>query len=172
MTTPIFKVDIDTVKRVVIVIDLRTKCELIITQEHRPEYFDNIGEDDTDGLVEFANDLGESLTNGDIALDLQGDSTITFYESEYPVLRGGVYLRDCQLSNPYLYNVSLFDVKVPFCDKFTVNSSTIEHLEWSFSDKVTISHCFINDKYHDVRDRLSVTCNEWFMNQRVDGEMW
>ncbi|KAB3419282.1 hypothetical protein F9Z84_07200 [Escherichia coli] len=168
-----FKTQLDTVLRNVIVIDTETENKLTITQKQSTSHWGSLELlDEEDRLVTFANDLQDDLNNGQIALELFGDSTITFDDNNYPQLSGGIYLRKCELHNPELINVRLTEVTATSCERLIVSYSTIDELFWRFNEKLHISHCFINDKYRDIKDRMSKTANEWFMNSRVDGEMW
>ncbi|QBZ70852.1 hypothetical protein pETSU_271 [Edwardsiella phage pEt-SU] len=168
-----FKTQLDTVLRNLIVIDTETENKLIITQKQSTSHWGSLELlDEEDRLVTFANDIQNDLDTGVLALELFGDSTITFDDNNYPNLSGGVYLRNCHLHNPGLTNVRLQDVIVTNTISLTLSYSTIDEFKWEHTEKLHISHCFINDKYRDIKDRASKTANEWFMNNRVDGEMW
>lgn len=168
-----FKTTLDTVKRNLIVVDSETGNKLTITQIQSTSHWGSLELlDEEDRLVTFANDLAGDMESGVLALELFGDSTITFDDNNYPNLYGGVYLRNCSLHNPDLTNVRLQDVTVVNTIGVTLSYSTIDEFKWEHKEKLHISHCFINDKYRDIKDRASKTANEWFMNNRVDGEMW
>lgn len=168
-----FKTNLDTVQRSVVVIDSETGNKLTIIQKQSTDYRGRLELlDEEDQLVTFANDLQGDMDSSVLALELFGDSIITFDDNNYPRLSGGVYLRKCELHNPELTNVRLMEVTATSCEQLTISYSNVDELFWQFKEKLHISHCFVNDKYCGVRDRMSKTANEWFMNNRVDGEMW
>lgn len=168
-----FKTTLDTTLRTLIVTDTETDSKLHIKQNQSTSHRGSLELlDEEDQLVTYANDLQSDLDNGQIALQLYGDSFITFDDNSFPSLFGGVKLRGVEVNNPNFRNVDLKEFKAPWSDECIVSNSTIDELCWIHKNKLHISHCFINDKYRDVKDRLRQTANEWFMNNRVDGELW
>lgn len=168
-----FTTTLDTCLRTLIVIDTETDNTLQIKQEISDNYFENLSDSDTDRLVEFANDFQDDLTNGQIALELKSNVNIlTFKDNDFPHLAGGVALRNCVINNPNLINVDLWNVHILKSKRTAITQSTIEGLNWDSHAPVTISHCFVNEKYNTILERISDDRNEWFMNNRVDNEMW
>lgn len=167
-----FKQILDTKLRTLKVTDTETDGTLEIKQNIPFSYFDNIGEGDVDRFVEFANDLADDLSKGTIALELYGENVIEFNNEDFPILTGGIYLKNCILSNPRLINVHLTNFDASCADELIVSFTTAEHFEWVHGSKLHLSHCFINERYSEVPDRMTIQLCEWHLNQRVDGEMW
>lgn len=168
-----FKTHLDTAKRSIIVIDTETDNKLHIRQQQSTAHWGSLELlDEEDQLVTYANDLQSDLDNAQIALQLFGDSYITFDDNKFPSLFGGIKLRNVKVHNPNFNNVDLRDFEAICSDECIISNSTIDELEWPHGSKLHISHCFINDKYREVKDRMSQQMCEWFMNRRVDGEMW
>lgn len=164
---------LDTQKRTYEVTDTETGSVLQINQETSNNYLANLSEDDTDRLVEFANDFQDDLANGQLALELKSSlNVLIFKDNDFPHLSGGVALRNCVISSPNLINVDLWNVNILKSERTVITQSTIEGLSWDSHVSVTISHCFVNEKYNTILERISEDRNEWFMNQRVDNEMW
>lgn len=168
-----FTTTLDTVRRTLIVIDTETDSKLTIQQKLSKNFVNKLLDDDEcDGLVEFANDFSDDLTNSVLALELFGDSTITFEDKNWPQLTGGVYLKRCVISGAVLHNSSLTDVIATCADRFHISSTTIDSFEWPHGGNLSLFHCYVSDKYSSVRERATPAHNEWFMNNRVDNEMW
>ena len=165
--------NLDTVRRTLVLIDKETESKLTITQHMSEAFFEKLGEnDDTDELVEFANDLANDLTTGVLALELFGDSEIYFDDTKFPRLAGGVFLRNCKINNPDLFNCRLANVDAVNPEKFHVMYSTVEDFDWAYVAPITISHCFTNKGYDTVIKGAGPNNNEWLMNKDVTGTMW
>lgn len=91
-----FKTHLDTAKRSIIVIDTETDNKLHITQKQSTSHWGSLELlDEEDQLVTYANDLQSDLDNAQIALQLFGDSYITFDDNNFPSLFGGIKLPEC-----------------------------------------------------------------------------
>lgn len=168
-----FKTTLDTVLRTIIVTDTETESKLHIKQNQSTDDWGKLELlDEEDQLVSYANDLQDDLNNAQLALMLYGDSFITFDDNNFPSLYGGVKLHNVKVHNPNFRDVDLRNFEAICCDQLVVVSTTAENVEWPHGSLLRLSHCFISDKYSDVRERMSMQLNEWFLNQRVDGELW
>lgn len=168
-----FKTTLDSVKRTLTILNIESQFKLTITHLCSDGYMNKILDNEcTDDLVEFANDLGGNLENSLLALELYGDSEITFTDNNWPELSGGVYLDKCKLHNPSIRDSTLRSVNVSNAESFIVSNSTIEVLAWEHREKLHISHCFINERYNIVTKHMSPNSNEWFMNQPVAETLW
>lgn len=107
------QVDVNTA----VITDLRTQGKLHI-------HF--TGTDDPTGLIEFIDQLRESLWNtGELALELFGESHIYF--DWMIVLNGFVSLRNCELHNTDLENVKLSNVNVKLWKNAIIKYSEMEN---------------------------------------------
>lgn len=168
-----FKTTLDTCLRTLIVTDTETDSKLHIKQIQSTSHWGSLELlDEEDQLVSYANDLQADLDNGQIALMLYGDSHITFDDNNFPALFGGVKLYNVKVHNPNFRNVDLKNFEAVCSDECIVVSTTAEDFEWPHGSKLHLSHCYINERYNAVKERMSMQMNEWFMNNRVDGETW
>lgn len=154
--------------------DKETGATLQIRHRMSEAYIDDImeGPEDTNRLVELANDFQEELFSHRVALILMGNNIIYFNDDNVPVLDGSIKLNNCIIHNADLQNVSLKNVHIPVCSHADITNSTVENFEWPFTEGLKLSHCFINEVYNEVSLRCNAERNEWFMNNRVEGELW
>lgn len=163
---------LDTVKRTLTLKDKRHHSTLVFRQDQSQEYLDATDFDDTDRLVEFANELMEDLANGNIHLRFWGENLITWDDDKFPELQGSNQLENCTIDNPRLHNTALKNVKIPNAGNTNISYSNIFGLEHNFGGDIYICYCIVNDTYTSVRDGIKAGKNEFLMGQAVDGTMW
>lgn len=164
-----FTFELDTVKRTYRIFDSVTGGVLLVEQTFSRNF--DVGDDDTDRLVEFANDVQDMLQNGALGLELHGVNTFTMKDNDFPWLSGHLQLRRCTLNNPHLHNVTMIDFKADCVDQIDVSNSTLQDFTFYQVGNLHFSHCFMNDKY-DFRKEITCSANEWHLNTNVTGTMW
>lgn len=155
-----------------VITDHFTGGKLTVRQHLTESYMDNLSDNDLNPLIEFSNSFYEEIGNHNLSLRLIGtENTIMFIDDNIPVLEGGVTLHQVDLVNPFIVNSSLRNVQVVGVEECHFAHSTVEDFKQIFtgSDKLHISHCFINENY-PIKNSAKRT--EFLMNKCRNGEMW
>lgn len=162
--------DLNTQKRTYTVTDLQLQGKLIFEQKCDDQYFDN--DNESDRLVEFANEFQQDIADSRMGLDLRGENRIIFDNNDFPVLSGGLRFHDCMLPDGHYHNSTMERFRVIDAHDINVSHSTISDLTLYIDAKYHFSHCFINADVHPFKDGFRVDRYEFLMNKDVTGTMW
>lgn len=128
--------------------DLNTGGELIIRHSVTEPHVRIMLEDEIDPLVEYANELQESIDKGKVAFTLIGkDNFINFIDDETPIFEGGVSLNNIHLTNPFLKDCALVNIDILGCKDVTIISSDIDGFYINIDVPLYIKCCYVNDQF-------------------------
>lgn len=118
---------------------------LTIINKLSESYLDTMDEGTLNPLVEYANDLQEQIDNGQVCFTLVGQNNfITFTDNNFPLLEGGVYLKDVNINNPYLKNVKLVNVDIRRAESTTIHFTKIDGLLYEDPALVHLLSCYVD----------------------------
>lgn len=155
-----------------VITDHLTGGKLSVKQHLTEEYMNNLTDNDLNPLIDFSNGFYEEVGNHNLSLRIIGtENTITFTDNNTPILEGGVTLHKVDLINPYIVNSSLRNVQVLGVEECHFAHSSVDDFKHVFTDsnKLHISHCFINEG-NPIKNSARRT--EFLMNKCRNGEMW
>lgn len=118
---------------------------LTITNKLSESYLDTMDDGTLNPLVEYANDLQNQIDRGGVCFTLVGsDNFITFTDDHFPMLEGGVYLKNVNINNPYLKNVKLVNVDIQHSESTTIHFTKIDGLLYEDPALVHLLSCYVD----------------------------